>query len=714
MTRRLLLNLLLASAATFAADLPLPAPGNVTLPLDEYNKLLELAAQPVKKADAPPVPYVLKTARFNLDVSGDAAAGSIVLQGEVLASGMHKVPLVSGMVIVEARQNGSELPVERENGVLNALLSGPAEFNITLKTAIPLSIDVGLATLKFRAPAAGSVLMTLCLPGEKTAVNLSSGLITSKTSREGRTAIEAALVPGQDAGIWWASRLSAATPAQPKPVRYLSDVRSLVSVNDSDVTVAALVDLTVVQGEPSQFVLEPPEGYELTSAAGPDLTATDVERKAITLHVNNASARQHQFLLAFTRAHTAAKAEVPFVTLSDAQRENGEVLVESEGALEMNTAARGGLRRMDLKEASPYLRAMSHASLDAAFRYQKRAAETPALTLDWTRYPDSSVLSAVAQRAVVTTLVTSEGRSLTEVKLTLKNQSQPFLKVDLPAGATILSAEVAGDKVKPVEAADGHRVPLLRPGFRTADSYTVSFVFLHAGTPFGKKGAADLSLPRMDLPIGLLEWEVFLPSQYKVSDFGGDALLARLFPAGQADDELTPMSQFGHPAGIVTDPVGAVVPNATVQIADLVTGVTRIVSTDRNGQFGMSDLPAGTIRATISAPGFQTAVRTFQYDPSRESQLRVPLQVGAVSETVEVSANGLRREEKQQAAQARQNAAPAQPPPPSSNIADLQRRVAGVLPIAVSVPHTGTSYNFVRPLVVGEETRLTFTYRNGK
>ncbi len=43
---------------------------------------------------------------------------------------------------------------------------------------------------------------------------------------------------------------------------------------------------------------------------------------------------------------------------------------------------------------------------------------------------------------------------------------------------------------------------------------------------------------------------------------------------------------------------------------------------------------------------------------------------------------------------------------------DLQRRVAGVLPIAVNIPRTGSSYHFVRPLVIDEETTLTFKYRS--
>jgi hypothetical protein len=47
----------------------------------------------------------------------------------------------------------------------------------------------------------------------------------------------------------------------------------------------------------------------------------------------------------------------------------------------------------------------------------------------------------------------------------------------------------------------------------------------------------------------------------------------------------------------------------------------------------------------------------------------------------------------------------------SSNVTNLQQRVAGVLPVAVDVPRAGDSYRFVRPLVLDEETKVTFTYK---
>ena len=59
------------------------------------------------------------------------------------------------------------------------------------------------------------------------------------------------------------------------------------------------------------------------------------------------------------------------------------------------------------------------------------------------------------------------------------------------------------------------------------------------------------------------------------------------------------------------------------------------------------------------------------------------------------------------AARADQPAAQA----PSQNVFNLQRRVAGVLPVRIDVPRAGASYRFVRPLVLDEPTRVSFEYR---
>jgi hypothetical protein len=740
----------ICATPVFAADekstLPLPDSGNVTLSLDEYNRLVELAAKPPKKLDVPPLPYAIKHAEMKLHVENDGVLGTVQLEGEVFHKGVSKVPLTSGMTILDAHQNGKGVPLQQENGTHTALLQGPGEFSVDLETGLPLRIEAGRASFSLPVPAAGSVQLALVIPGDHTLANISPGLITSRKSENGHTTIEATLAPGQPANIWWTTR-ETVTQVTPREVRFLADAKTLISVSEAEMRIAVLADITVVQGEPSQFHVELPEGYEVTGVTGASLDSTETHAGVLTLKVNAPNQRSHQFLISMERSISGAKAEAPFLSFKRAQRETGEVLVEGAGTMELTATEGGGLKRMDVKEANPYLRSLAHFPPQAAFRYHKQASETPTLALQWVRYPDGSVLAAVAESATVTTLVTSEGKSLTEVKLILKNQAQPFLKVALPPGASILSADVAGERVKPVQGPDGNRVPLLRPGFRPTDSYTVSFVFMHSGAPFAKKGGAELSLPNMDIPISLLSWEVFLPEQYKVKDFGGDVIAANLVPEpfreeaairdernreSEVSENLRIQAAPGQMGGYVVDPTGAVVPNARVTITSK-NGATNNAVTDDQGRWVIYGLPSGKFKATADAQGFRTGAFNFRYDANRPSEFNFPLSVGQTAETVEVSGESAQVQTESSTmggAVTRQEVSnlplngrnysqvialtpgAGLPNAASANVMNLQKRVAGVLPVAIEVPRAGTSFSFVRPLVLDEETKVTFSYKS--
>lgn len=745
MNRRLfamMLTGLCAASLCWAQEkstLPLPNSGNVTLPLEEYNKLIELAGKPSKKPDTAPLPYSIQHADVKLHVGNNGVMGSVELEGEVFHKGVSKVPLTTGMTILDAHQNGKGVPLIQEGGTHAALLPGPGDFSIALDTGLPLRVDAGRASFTLPVPAAGSVELALVIPGDHTIATVNPGLITSRKSENGHTAIEATLVPGQPATISWATR-EVIAPTVPREVRFLADEKTLVSVSEADMRVAVLGDVTVVTGEPAEFQLELPKGYEVTGVTGATLDSAETQNGLLTLRVNAPGQKSHQFLVSMERSLTGTNVDAPFVSFKGAQREEGEVLVEGAGTMEITAKEGGSLKRMDVKEANPYLRSMAHFPPQAAFRYHRQPSEAPTLALDWVRFPDGSVLGAVAESADVTTMVTSEGKSLTEIKLTLKNQAQPFLKVSLPADATILSAEVAGERVKPVQGPDGNRVPLLRPGFRPNGPYVVSFVFLHSGTPFAKKGGADLSLPSMDIPIGLLNWELFLPERYKVKDFGGDVIAANLVPeafretvasspvpaAAPTTYSNTPQNMQvqalpGQMGGYVTDQTGAVVANARITVTSVDNGATRSATTDSSGRWIMLGMQSGNYKAKADAPGFKATQYNLNYDATQPSQYGFSLNVGNVSETVEVTAQALQlqTESAESATLNGRNysqliklAPGAVSQNASANVVNLQKRVAGVLPVPIDVPRAGTMFSFVRPLVLDEETKVTFSYKS--
>jgi hypothetical protein len=99
-------------------SLPLPDAGNVTLTLDEYNKLVELAAKPPKKLDTPPLPYAIKHADLKLRVENEVVLGTVQLEGEVFRKGVSKVPLSNGITIFDAHQTSKGVPMQQDSNCL--------------------------------------------------------------------------------------------------------------------------------------------------------------------------------------------------------------------------------------------------------------------------------------------------------------------------------------------------------------------------------------------------------------------------------------------------------------------------------------------------------------------------------------------------------------------------------------------------------------------
>jgi hypothetical protein len=414
--------------------------------------------------------------------------------------------------------------------------------------------------------------------------------------------------------------------AAAREARTLADVMTLITIGESDVRLTTLVDLTVVQGEPRSFALGLPPGYELTGVTGSSLESTQTQGDRVVLAVADPSVRRHQFLVGLERAHRGGSLQLDtgFVAVRDVQRERGEVAIEGAGTIELAAAERDGMHRVDVRELNASLHALARLPVLAGFRYQ-HTTTPPELQLDVKRFADVGVLAAVADRAVATTLVTAEGRALTEISLDVQNRAQPFLRVTLPPGATMVSAEVEGQTAKPVAGADGIRVPLLRPGFRPAGPYHVSFVYLHAGVPFAKKGDLRMTLPNMDVPIGLVEWELFVPQQYSARAIDGNVIaigrdhIAYVPAAARSTSapvgnritvSLTRDVLRGQIRGRVTDATGAVLPGVAITIADSRTS-PRVVTTGPDGLFLISAIAAGEVTITAQLAGFEPQSRSF-------------------------------------------------------------------------------------------------------
>ena len=131
-----------------------------------------------------------------------------------------------------------------------------------------------------------------------------------------------------------------------------------------------------------------------------------------------------------------------------------------------------------------------------------------------------------------------------------------------------------------------------------------------------------------------------------------------------------------------------------------------------DGRWAIAGVPSGSVRVTIQSQGFQSARRDVYHESGRGTAVDQMLNVGAATESVTVADQTYPLKitpAPPREAQLKQNE--PKDTAASVNVGELQRKVVGVLPIAINIPRTGSSYRFVRPLVVDEETKLTFRYR---
>ena len=94
----------------------------------------------------------------------------------------------------------------------------------------------------------------------------------------------------------------------------------------------------------------------------------------------------------------------------------------------------------------------------------------------------------------------------------------------------------------------------------------------------------------------------------------------------------------GTISGTISDKSGAVVANATVSMKNLATDVTTVVKSNTQGLYSLPNLLPGNYQQTVSAAGFETAIRNaIVLTVGAQMVSNVEMKVGAINERVEVS-----------------------------------------------------------------------------
>ena len=94
----------------------------------------------------------------------------------------------------------------------------------------------------------------------------------------------------------------------------------------------------------------------------------------------------------------------------------------------------------------------------------------------------------------------------------------------------------------------------------------------------------------------------------------------------------------GSVSGVVTDPSGAVVPDAGLKLVDQDKGFAFSATSDARGQYAFRQVPPGNYKLSVDAKGFRAETRSgVTLDISQNATVNFELQVGSTTQTIDVT-----------------------------------------------------------------------------
>src|SRR5258708_3850599 len=97
-------------------------------------------------------------------------------------------------------------------------------------------------------------------------------------------------------------------------------------------------------------------------------------------------------------------------------------------------------------------------------------------------------------------------------------------------------------------------------------------------------------------------------------------------------------SDRGTITGTITDPAGAVVASAPIDIRNVAPGATYQAASTATGNYTLAQLPTGGYEMSLTVPGFKRYVRkNIELPVAQTIRLDVTLEVGTASDSVTVT-----------------------------------------------------------------------------
>jgi hypothetical protein len=555
----LIIFLFLSTASLSAQERPLDtahAAGWVVIPVSEYRELRAKVYPIEREPEPPPVDATLTRVDYDLQVAGDVAAGRATLTVDVLKDGWVRVPVPAGLLVREARLDGKLLSLtsaaakDKDIKHLAALLSHSGRSVLVLTVDVPVTAAPGEETISLPSTDSGVTRAAIELPRQGISLRIGGGLLTEKSETDNATRLLAYGKGNEPLTFTWHKKIE--EHRVDLPLRSRGTLTQLVSLSEDSTSICAEVDLDVVQGTAREARIRIPENVTVNQVSGAMVADWEMANRELAVTFLEPVAHAARFVITGeTRLVSDGILDIPLLRLLNTEREEGGVAVEVLGAGEIKGQEAKGLEEADATDLGQMVASRQSPALIAFRARSGVAGATRSLSVTVARYDQQAVL------------LTADGKQLVRARYAVRNNQRNFVKITLPAGATVWSAALDGKPIRPGQSSDGSLLlELEKSRGDDAPAFPVEILYLAKAPPLADKSRAKLTLPALDLPVSRTGLLLYYPPQFRITAEPG---------VFRTQDYLNPVSTALAPSA--DDAAQAAYGSTQGTLADAGTGV---------------------------------------------------------------------------------------------------------------------------------------------
>jgi type II secretory pathway pseudopilin PulG len=297
-----------------------------------------------------------------------------------------------------------------------------------------------------------------------------------------------------------------------------AEIVNTISLTETLVSGRALVHYDIANAPVKELRVRVPENFLNVEITGPNIRSREQDGNVWLVELQNPTYGLYTLTVTWEQPRSSKRdtMELAGVSADGVERETGLLAISAKAPLLVNELTAVDLQRVDASDFPDWAGNPDNATT-LAYRYVRPGYK---LALDVRRLDEAEVLQAIVERAQLTSVVADDGQMMTEMSLSLRSNGRQFLEVELPAGANVWSAFVAGQPVRPSLREGKLLLPIEQSA---ADDGATSVELTYVGTNVFPRGHGQVRFvsPKFDVPLKNARWEIYLPPDYDYENFQG-------------------------------------------------------------------------------------------------------------------------------------------------------------------------------------------------